>query len=64
MPDRCPHAVRTHDVSLRCRLQEAPNNFCGFQYLCKMTKRFENTQGHRGCLIRKKHEETKNKKEC
>lgn len=59
--EKCPHAVRTNDVSLHCGISKVPNDFCAFQYLCRQTRRFENSQGWYGCLLLKKHREEQEK---
>lgn len=59
--ENCPYAYRKHgDVSIHCKLVDPPMDYCGHQYLCQKTQRWEATAQINECPLRKKAK-TKNK---
>lgn len=50
---RCEYAYRKgNDVSLHCNKQHIEKDYCGHQYLCPDTRKWENTAAYRECGIR------------
>lgn len=56
--ENCPHAFRKRgDVSIHCEIlaQETRADYCGHQYLCRQTRRWEATKQAADCPLRMKN---------
>lgn len=64
MKSRCEYAYpKGGDGVLHCRKQKCEKDFCGHQYLCSDTKKWENTTAYRDCAIRRKTDEAQEQTE-
>ena len=54
MPYRCPYAYSERgQVSLRClKISDKHNNYCGNQYFCRITGKWENTDKGQQCPVK------------
>ena len=65
MKDRCEYAYpKGADGVLHCHKQKCEKDFCGHQYLCSDTKKWESTTAYRDCTIRRKPDEDEEKAEA
>lgn len=53
--EKCGFAYRKlGDVSIHCKRQNKPFDYCAHQYLCPQTKRWELSPPYADCPLRKK----------
>lgn len=63
MGEKCPYAYRGRGVSLRCRklTEKTSSDYCGHQFLCRVSRQWENTAEAARCPLREETERSESK---